>query len=304
MDSAFSGIVFVDKPAGITSFQVLFPLKRIFHTKRVGHAGSLDLRASGLVIAAIGRATRLLPYIEAEEKSYAFRIILGYTTDTLEWDGDLVSQGSPDKVPTLAELEAVLPQFRGPIQQIPPQYSAVKVGGHRASDLMLRGREFDLQPRPIQIHRLEVKGEAPFPEKCTGKPVIAFDMECDCSKGTYIRSLCRDIAQTLGTYGCVYGIRRHRIGKFPVTSADAPDKITEASIRTPQSVLPFPVAKLSIPELAQLREGRYLPWQERLEFAAGEEPLVFASDEAGEPQFLCAYQRGRLLPKCFLGAGE
>lgn len=114
MDSAFSGIVFVDKPAGITSFQVLFPLKRVFHTKRVGHAGSLDLRASGLVIAAIGRATRLLPYIEAEEKSYAFRIILGYTTDTLEWDGELVSQGSRTRFLRLWNLKRFFRSSAGP----------------------------------------------------------------------------------------------------------------------------------------------------------------------------------------------
>ena len=247
------------------------------------------------MIAAIGRATRLLPYIEAEEKSYAFRIILGYTTDTLEWDGELVSQGSPDKVPTLAELEAVLPQFRGPIQQIPPQYSAVKVGGHRASDLMLRGREFDLQPRPIQIHRLEVKGEAPFPEKCTGKPVIAFDMECDCSKGTYIRSLARDIAQALGTVGHVTMLRRTRAGPFDLSQAISLDKLGEiAKARSlEQYLLPLRAGLDDIPALpldpvqaGALRQGRVLDGiavSDGLHFAVlGESPVALVEAHAGE----------------------
>ena len=132
-----SGFVLLDKNPGETSFKALFPLKRVFSTKRVGHAGTLDLRASGLIVAAIGRATRLLPFVEAKDKCYTFRLHLGYETDTLEWDGDVVAQGDARAI-NRAALEAVLPQFTGDIDQIPPRYCAVKIDGRRASDWISR----------------------------------------------------------------------------------------------------------------------------------------------------------------------
>ena len=163
-----SGFVLLDKIAGETSFKALFPLKRVFCTKRVGHAGTLDLRASGLIIAATGRATRLLPYIEAKDKCYTFRLHLGYETDTLEWDGEVVEQDDRSLSVTRAALEAVLPQFIGDIDQVPPNYSAVKIDGHRASDLANRGREIELKPRRIHIESLKVVGEGLVTEGCTG----------------------------------------------------------------------------------------------------------------------------------------
>ena len=162
-----SGFVLLDKIAGETSFKALFPLKRVFSTKRVGHAGTLDLRASGLIIAATGRCTRLLPFVEAKDKCYSFRLHLGYETDTLEWDGEVVaqderavdkasaenctltgprpladecslsdSQPSPDKdgVALSDALKSVLPRFMGDIEQIPPKYCAVKINGVRGFD--------------------------------------------------------------------------------------------------------------------------------------------------------------------------
>ena len=214
-----SGFVLLDKIAGETSFKALFPLKRVFCTKRVGHAGTLDLRASGLIIAATGRATRLLPYIEAKDKCYTFRLHLGYETDTLEWDGEVVEQDDRSLSVTRADLEAVLPQFIGDIDQVPPNYSAVKIDGHRESDLANRGREIELKPRRIHIESLKVVGEGLVTEGCTGKSFATFDLECNCSKGTYIRSLGRDLARALGTCGCVSMIRRHRIGDVTVDRA-------------------------------------------------------------------------------------
>ena len=214
-----SGFVLLDKIAGETSFKALFPLKRVFCTKRVGHAGTLDLRASGLIIAATGRATRLLPYIEAKDKCYTFRLHLGYETDTLEWDGEVVEQDDRSLSVTRADLEAVLPKFIGDIDQVPPNYSAVKIDGHRASDLANRGREIELKPRRIHIESLKVVGEGLVTEGCTGKSFATFDLECNCSKGTYIRSLGRDLARALDTCGCVSMIRRHRIGDVTVDRA-------------------------------------------------------------------------------------
>ena len=210
-----SGFVLLDKIAGETSFKALFPLKRVFSTKRVGHAGTLDLRASGLIIAATGRCTRLLPFVEAKDKCYSFRLHLGYETDTLEWDGEVVEQGEPVVI-TREDVERVLPQFTGDIEQIPPKYCAVKINGVRASDLMERGRNIELKPRKIRISELKVIGEGEVTEGCSGKEFATFDLICECSKGTYIRALGRDIGRALGTYACVSQIRRHQIGRAHV----------------------------------------------------------------------------------------
>lgn len=302
---AFSGIVLLDKPAGITSFQALFPLKRIFHTRRVGHAGSLDMRASGLIVAAVGRATRLLSYVEAAQKSYSFRLHLGYETATLEWDGELTEQDSREVSFSLAEVEAVLSKFRGLIQQVPPNYSAIKIKGHRASDLMLRGREFEIPARAVTIDRLEIKGLATTPtENSSGRAVTSIDMECDCSKGTYIRSLCRDIALELGSFGCVSHIRRTRIGMLPVTAAVAPDALVVEDLKTSPSVLAFPSVLLTEDQMAVIRNGGYVPWNLPIEIPEGLEKLVFALDENGVAQSLCTYEPGRILSKFFIGVGE
>ena len=239
-----SGFVLLDKAAGETSFKALFPLKRLFKTKRVGHAGTLDLRASGLIIAAIGRATRILPFVEAKDKCYSFRLHLGYETDTLEWDGTVVSQDENSAIfskpvgEIRKALEESLSKFIGDINQVPPKYSAVKVNGHRASDLTERGRDIELLPRKVRIDSLKVVGNYPDftedpsgwgkTEGCSGHCYAVFDLECECSKGTYIRSLGRDLANALGTVGCVSKIRRQRIGKitldFPKVSIA--DKLT------------------------------------------------------------------------------
>ena len=155
-----SGFVLLHKPAGLTSFNALFPLKRIFKTKRVGHAGTLDLRASGLIVAGVQRATRLLPYIESSDTFYTFRLHLGYSTETLEWDGPLIKQDTSTSI-SKDQLDIVLDQFRGAITQIPPNYSAVKVNGVRASDLTLQGKAFDLKSRPVHIYELEIIQENP-----------------------------------------------------------------------------------------------------------------------------------------------
>ncbi len=158
-----SGFVLLHKPAGVTSFQALFPLKKIFKTKRIGHAGTLDLRASGLIIAGVERATRLLPYIESADKVYTFRLHLGFLTDTLEWDGELIEQGKPISIGE-ADLESILPSFRGLIQQVPPNYSAIKIKGVRASDLSLQGKEFELKSRSVSIYDLKIIGKCEPPK--------------------------------------------------------------------------------------------------------------------------------------------
>ena len=297
-----SGFVLLDKIAGETSFKALFPLKRVFSTKRVGHAGTLDLRASGLIIAATGRCTRLLPFIEAKDKCYSFRLHLGYETDTLEWDGEVVEQGEAKTISREA-LEAVLPQFTGDIEQVPPKYCAVKINGVRASDLMERGRNIELKPRKIHIGELKVIGEGEVTEGCSGKEFATFDLICECSKGTYIRALGRDIGRTLGTYACVSQIRRHRIGNVTLDKAVRGEDLTRENLLPVDAVLDFPVVRLTDEQVAVIRQGNWLPWKEKVE-GVGPEGHVFAANMQGEVLSLCFYEPGRIKPKFYLGEDE
>jgi len=321
-----SGFVLLDKIAGETSFKALFPLKRVFSTKRVGHAGTLDLRASGLIIAATGRCTRLLPFIEAKDKCYSFRLHLGYETDTLEWDGEVVEQDerefgvrnsefSVDKEGVIlsetkcsrrisrADVERVLPQFTGDIEQVPPKYCAVKINGVRASDLMERGRNIELKPRKIHIGELKVIGEGEVTEGCSGKEFATFDLICECSKGTYIRALGRDIGRTLGTYACVSQIRRHRIGNVTLDKAVRGEDLTRENLLPVDAVLDFPVVRLTDEQVAVIRQGNWLPWKEKVE-GVGPEGHVFAANMQGEVLSLCFYEPGRIKPKFYLGEDE
>ena len=321
-----SGFVLLDKIAGETSFKALFPLKRVFSTKRVGHAGTLDLRASGLIIAATGRCTRLLPFIEAKDKCYSFRLHLGYETDTLEWDGEVVEQDerefgvrnsefSVDKEGVIlsetkcsrrisrADVERVLPQFTGDIEQVPPKYCAVKINGVRASDLMERGRNIELKPRKIHIGELKVIGEGEVTEGCSGKEFATFDLICECSKGTYIRALGRDIGRALGTYACVSQIRRHRIGNVTLDKAVRGEDLTRENLLPVDAVLDFPVVRLTDEQVAVIRQGNWLPWKEKVE-GVGPEGHVFAANMQGEVLSLCFYEPGRIKPKFYLGEDE
>ncbi|SHM36518.1 tRNA pseudouridine synthase B [Fibrobacter sp. UWR3] len=305
-----SGFILLDKAAGETSFKALFPLKRVFCTKRVGHAGTLDLRASGLIIAATGRATRLLPYVEAKDKCYTFRLHLGYETDTLEWDGDVVEQGAALTV-SRAAIDAVLPQFTGDIDQVPPRYCAVKIDGRRASDWAERGKDFEMKPRRIHIESLKVVGEGGVTEGCSGKEFATFDIECVCSKGTYVRALGRDIARSLGTCGCVSQIRRHRIGKVSVESAVRGEDLTREHLKSVEQVLDFPVVKLDADQMAVIRKGNWIPWREAIEGVEKQqgrgddcERLVFAADADGNVLSVCRYEPGRICPKIYLGEDE
>ena len=303
-----SGFVLLDKNPGETSFKALFPLKRVFSTKRVGHAGTLDLRASGLIVAAIGRH-------------------LGYETDTLEWDGDVVVQGEfgirnsefgIDEGVILSEaqrsrriqsgltredLEAVLPQFTGDIDQIPPRYCAVKIDGRRASDWAERGKDFEMKPRRIHIESLKIVGEGGVTEGCSGKCFATFDLECVCSKGTYIRSLGRDLAHALGTFGCVSQIRRHRIGNITLDNAVKGENLTAENLVPVDKVLDYPVLRLDDTQMAIIRKGNWLPWKTPVE-GVGPEGHVFVANGVGEVLSLCRFEPGRICPKYFLGGDD
>lgn len=298
---ASSGFILLDKPEGVTSCKALIPLRKIFHTRRVGHAGSLDLRASGLIVAAIGRATRLLPFVEAGEKAYIFDAHFGYSTVTDEWDGELVEE-DPETAPIFEEnVREILGEFVGEIEQIPPDFSAVKLGGKRASDLKRKGRELNLKSRKITIRELSLLGKTEPPENAQGKLRASYRFSCVCSKGTYIRSLVRDLAKRLGTLGTASGIRRTRIGHLDVSMAKAPTELCESSLIKPQYCLQFPSVILTDRQVDAVRNGRAMTWNGTVDFAA-DEHFVFAVGRDGELKALCQLENGKLAPKFYLGS--
>jgi tRNA pseudouridine55 synthase len=203
------GIILLDKPPGLTSFQSLSSLKKCLDTRRVGHAGTLDKFAEGLLIVMVGRMTRLCAVATAFDKEYLATFIFGTGTDTLDPEGAVTGNGP---VPTRAELEAVLPEFRGAISQVPPMYSAIHVDGKRASAAARQGETVQLRPRVVTVETLEILDHR--------SPDVAFRISC--SKGTYVRSLARDIAARLGTVAHVSQLRRTRIGGFSVADARTP----------------------------------------------------------------------------------
>lgn len=249
--SDFSGFVLLDKPVGMTSFQALYSVKKQFQTRRVGHAGTLDLQASGLLVAAVGKSTRLLSVIEAQNKQYQFRLHLGRTTETLEWVGELF-EGDPQGARTAAQIQGIIPTFLGAQKQRPPEYSAIKIAGKRASDRALRGETVVLSERDIQIHQLGLVSEHAF------EPVHEFDFLCDCSKGTYIRALGRDMGKALGTEACVSRIRRTQIGCISVTEAQKPGDTL--LLRKVSDLMDWPVVMISARQKEELMFGRRIAW--------------------------------------------
>ena len=202
-----NGIVIVDKPQEWTSQDVTARLRRVFNTRRIGHGGTLDPMATGVLPVFVGRATRGVEFFEHAEKTYETVLRLGMTTDTEDTTGTILSESEVSV--TQEQVEAVLEQFRGEILQVPPMYSALKVNGQTLCDLARKGREVERQPRPITIHELTLLE--------TGENTLRLRVRC--SKGTYIRTLCKDIGQALGCGGCMQELRRTSAGEYTIEEA-------------------------------------------------------------------------------------
>jgi tRNA pseudouridine55 synthase len=203
-----SGIIIINKPAGWTSMDVCAKLRGIFHEKRVGHAGTLDPMATGVLPVFVGQATKAVSFAESGEKEYLARLRLGLTTDTQDTTGTALSE-LPVTV-TEEDLRAVLPRFTGEIEQIPPMYSAVKVQGRKLYELARKGAEVERKPRAVTIFALELLGQ-------TGKNEYALHVRC--SKGTYIRTLCHDIGAVLGCGGAMSALERTMAAGFTLSEA-------------------------------------------------------------------------------------
>ena len=211
-----NGIVIVDKPQEWTSQDVTARLRRVFNTRRIGHGGTLDPMATGVLPVFVGRATRGVEFFEHAEKAYETVLLLGRTTDTEDVSGTTLEE----REVTISEQEFldILPKFRGKIQQIPPMYSALKVNGQKLCDLARKGKEVERQPREIEIFELT----------CLEFTGTTARLRVRCSKGTYIRTLCKDIGEALGCGGCMQELRRVQAGEYTIAEAIPLQQLLEA----------------------------------------------------------------------------
>lgn len=250
------GIVLIDKPAGWTSHDVVAKARSISRQRRIGHTGTLDPMATGLLVLCLGQATRLVEYMTGHDKRYEGEITLGVRTDTDDAEGSVIARAD---VPALDDtaLRRIEAAFTGALQQVPPAYSAVKVAGQRAYSVARRGGDVALAPRAVTVHRIALRPLAP------GRLAVTVE----CGAGTYIRSLARDIGELLGCGAHVSALRRTRAGRFDVANAVTLDELAAAvagstldDILVPpdEGVIELPAALVSAGSAAALRNGAVL----------------------------------------------
>jgi len=214
------GLLNIHKTAGVTSHDVVDEVRRVFAQKRVGHAGTLDPMATGVLIVCLGRATRIVEYVSNAEKEYRGVLALGVTTDTLDSTGAIVGESDASGV-TLEALKRAAGTFVGEIEQVPPMVSAVKYQGERLYKLAREGRTVDRAARKVNVYSIDVGGFRPGAR-------AGADMAVSCSSGTYIRTLCADIGQALGCGGMMSGLERTRVGRFALDQAVTIDELRQA----------------------------------------------------------------------------
>lgn len=246
------GILLVDKPAGPTSHDVVARARTILGETKIGHAGTLDPPATGLLVLALGRALRILRYMEGHEKEYEFSLRFGRATDTDDASGGTLHETDASGLERPV-VEAALERFRGEIRQQPPRVSAVKVGGRRLHEAARRGEALEAPPRTVRIHDLALRTWSP--------PLAEFRMRC--SKGTYVRSLARDLGEVLGVGACVERLRRLVSGPFRVEDSLPPDRPREeferALLPMDAGLLHLAEARLTTEESELVRQGRPVP---------------------------------------------
>lgn len=249
------GIVIVDKPAGLTSHDVVSRMRRIAGTRRVGHAGTLDPMATGVLVVGIGRATRLLGHISGSDKTYTATIRLGWATVTDDAQGERVA-GAPADALTMAELAPVIASLTGPIMQRPSSVSAIKVQGRRSHDRVRSGEEVTLAERPVMVRSFDVRA-AVRPEPELG--ALDIDVEVTCSSGTYIRALARDLGAALGVGGHLTALRRSRVGCFELARARTLEQLGEVLELSDMATVAhaaFPSVTLTAADSNAVRHGR------------------------------------------------
>ena len=251
---AISGVLVIDKPTGMTSHDVVNVIRRGTNIRRVGHTGTLDPRASGVLVVLVGPAVRLSEYISASDKRYQAIIRMGTATDTYDAEGAFTREEVPVDV-TEEQFEAELKKFEGEVEQKPPAYSAIKVDGRKAYEMARKGEDVELEPRMIQVHHLEILEWA--------TPEVVVDVHC--SSGTYVRSLANDLGEVLGCGAYLVGLRRTKNGRFSLRDATPLRKLKEAFeagdwykylIPAAESLADWPSVVLSPDDVETIRHGQ------------------------------------------------
>lgn len=237
------GWINLDKPVGVSSTQAVGRLKFLFNAKKAGHAGTLDPLASGVLPVAFGEATKTVPVVQEGAKAYRFRVRWGEESATDDAEGEIIARS--DRRPSAAEIEALLPRFIGLIDQTPPTYSAIKIGGTRAYDLARERKSFAIAPRPINVYRLNLD--------CADIHSAVFEAEC--GKGAYVRAIARDLGRALGCYGHVVELRRTRVGPFVADAAVPLDRLPDDANLMACAILPLQAGLAELQLLPVDRDG-------------------------------------------------
>ncbi len=262
-----NGIVNVNKPKGWTSRDVVNKVRNLLHVYSAGHMGTLDPQGEGVLLVGIGKGTRLFDALLKKDKVYRADFTFGYETDTLDGDGNIIN--STSAIPTIEEIEAALPTLCGDIMQLPPTYSAKNVGGVRAYELARKGKNVELKPAPVSIYSIRALN---YDSK-------TLTVEVHCSAGTYIRSICRDLANALGTLATMTAITRIRAGRFTIEQSITIDELAKRGF---EAVTPLGEALKDYPRLnvpsefyTKLRNGVRIEVKEKIE-----QPFtVYCNDE-------------------------
>lgn len=257
LKNVVSGVLVVDKPVGLTSHDVVQIIRRGTGIRRAGHTGTLDPRASGVLVVLVGPAVRLSEYVSASDKRYQATIRLGSSTDTYDSEGSITNSAAVGEI-SEEEFDEILQQFVGEMEQVPPPYSAVKVKGRKAYEMAREGEEVDLEPRMINVYSLEVLEWAP--------PEAVIDVYC--SSGTYVRSLAHDLGKSLGTGAHLVGLRRTKSGRFTLRDAVPLRRLQEAFdagnwyqylIPAAEALADWPMVELDADQVELVRHGHRVP---------------------------------------------
>ncbi len=291
------GWVVLDKPVGMTSTHAVSVVKRLFSAKRAGHAGTLDPLASGCLPIALGEATKTVPFVMDGRKLYRFTVRWGEERDTDDAEGRVIA--ASEQRPSAEAIRALLPSYTGTIQQVPPRYSAIKIEGERAYDLARDGETVELAPRPVEISRLELV-EIPDPDHAV--------LEAECGKGTYVRSLARDLGRALGCFGHVSALRRAAVGPFGEETmilleqleavchraAAGEGSLADALMPVETALDDIPALAVSGPDAARLRRGQAVLLRGR--DAPNFRGTVYVT-ASGQLVALAEMDRGEIVPK-------
>jgi tRNA pseudouridine55 synthase len=293
-----NGILIIDKPVGLTSHDVVSRLRRILKTKSIGHTGTLDPFATGVLVMLIGKATRLARFLDKDEKEYQAVVRFGFETDTGDCTGSPKSHVSSPKSLTIGELETVLPEFRGSVLQTPPMYSAKKVEGKKLYELARNGIEIERKPVSVNVSKLEITDKAfEKGENDLGHETWDLGLRVSCSAGTYIRTLAEDMGKRVGVGAHLAELRRIRAGKFDLSKAVTIEELEEIVVKGEQSNISIPMNEaishlpsvvLSNEELEKTKNGMKYVYENS---SLGDEQPIRMNDHNGELAAIGFYKR-------------